>query len=208
DLDDQLAAPREVKDIVKRHRNRDRSGDGHRLPAIRDRSTEDRDCDSEAEEQRDAAKARSGMWMNVAVVVRFSDRAEASRQHDGSRNRRPRHAAGDQERQDRRNPRARVADHEAEVWRYGSGNRLQSARLRSRTATRVASSSRPRNISVIRSAISTISGSAIPRDVTDGVPRRIPFGLNGVPPWPGNVLAFTVIPTSSNAVWTARPRSP
>ena len=59
-----------------------------------------------------------------------------------------------------------------------------------------------------RPAISSISGSPIPREVTDGEPSRIPLGLYGVPPCPGKALALTVTPTSSKAACTARPRRP
>ena len=59
----------------------------------------------------------------------------------------------------------------------GSGKRLVRSRTLPRICSRAAASSRRFRASLIRSAISSISSSFMPRVVTAGVPMRMPPGL-------------------------------
>src|ERR1017187_6243165 len=61
----------------------------------------------------------------------------------------------------------------------GAGNRLVTSSTSAKTLAVVSSSGLPTTRS-IHSAISFISASPMPRLVTDGVPRRMPDGSNGL----------------------------
>ena len=58
ELDGQLGVPGEVEDVVDEHRDGDRRGDRHHLPAVRDRAAEHQQRHREAAEERDAAEPR------------------------------------------------------------------------------------------------------------------------------------------------------
>src|SRR4029077_6075972 len=201
-LDGELAEPVEVEDVVDRHRDGDRAGHGEDLPLVGDARTEDRDRHRKPRKHGDAAEARRRAGMEVAIVVGFCPRSRQSRQPHGRGHRGDAHRARNQERWDGAQPGRRDgsgSDHPVDTPRYGSGKRRHSARLRSLTSARTAGSSKPPSMLATRPAISSISGSPIPREVTDGEPSRIPLGLYGVPPWPGKALALTVTRTSSKA---------
>ena len=68
-------------------------------------------------------------------------------------------------------------DHAVDAPRYGSGKRRHRARLPSRTSARTPGSSKPPSMRATSPAISSISASPMPREVTDGDPRRMPLGL-------------------------------
>src|SRR5438132_1511892 len=87
----------------------------------------------------------------------------------------------------------------------GSGNLRVSSRTLSRTRFSADSSVRFCSASAIRSEISSISSSFMPRVVTAGVPTRMPPGLKGELLSNGIAFLFTVMPARSSVSCASLP---